>query len=47
MYLADPDLTPKILEMSETGETDEIYSVYLELGNTIDSVCDDGIIEWE
>ena len=36
--MPDPDLTPKISEMSETGETAEIYSVYLGLGNAIDSI---------
>ena len=34
----DHDLTPKCLEVSETSETDEIYSGYLRLCNTIDSV---------
>ena len=36
--LSDPSLTPKVLEASETNETDEIYSGYLRLCGTIDSV---------
>ena len=32
---SDPDLPPKILETSETGEQ-KIYSGYLRLYNTID-----------
>ena len=34
----DHDLTPKCLEVSETSETDDIYSVYLRLYATIDGV---------
>ena len=33
---SDPDLTPKILESFEISETDEIYSGYLRLCDTID-----------
>lgn len=35
---SDLDLTPKILESFEISETDEIYSGYLRLCDTIDSV---------
>ena len=38
MISADPDLTPKVLETVEIGETGEIYSGYLRRINTIDSV---------
>ena len=38
MIKLDPDLTPKVLETSETGENGEIYSGYLRLHGTIDSV---------
>lgn len=34
----DPDLTPKVFEMSGIGETSEICSVCLGYGNTIDGV---------
>ena len=34
----DPDLTPKVLETSETSETEDIYSGYLRLYNTINRV---------
>ena len=34
----DPDLTPKVLETVEIGETGKIYSGYLRRINTIDSV---------
>ena len=44
---SDPDLTPKVLETSEIGETGEIYSGYLRFCDAIDSVWDDEIIEWE
>ena len=43
----DPDLTPKVLETSETSEMNEIYSGYLIPYSTIDSVWYDEIIEWE
>ena len=33
-----PNLTPKVIETSETGGNDEIYSGYLRLCGTIDSV---------
>ena len=38
MIRLDPDLTPKVLETSETGENGEIYSGYLRLRGTIDSL---------
>lgn len=47
MISADPDLTPKCLETSETGEMNEIYSGYLRFSGTIDSVRDVEINEWE
>ena len=47
MIKLDPDLTPKVLETSETSETDEIYGGYLRFCNTTDSVCNDKTIEWE
>ena len=47
MIRLDPDLTPKVLETSETNETDEICSGYLRYDNTIDGVWDIGINEWE
>ena len=43
----DPDLTPKVLETSETSEMNEIYSGYLIPYSTIDSVWYDEIIEWD
>lgn len=38
MIRLDPDLTPKVIESSETCETSEIYSGYLRRSSTIDSV---------
>lgn len=36
--MPDPDLTPEVPETSETGKTDEIYSGYLRLDTTVDTV---------
>ena len=47
LKLPDPDLTPKVLEMSETSEMNEIYSGYLRFYDTTDSVWGDEIIERE
>lgn len=44
--LFDPDLTPKVPEISEIGGPSEIYSGYLRCGNTIDSVWHNEMIEW-
>ena len=38
MKIADPNLTPKVIDSSEASETDEIYSGYLRRSSTIDSV---------
>ena len=45
--MPDPDLAPKIPEPSDTCEMNEIYSVYLRFYDTINSVWDNEIIEWE
>ena len=47
MIKLDPDLTPKVPEISEIGGPSGIYSGYLRCSNTIDSVWNNEIIEWE
>ena len=38
MKIADPNLTPKVIDSSEASETDEIYSGCMGCNDTIDSV---------
>lgn len=34
-------ICPKVIELSEASETDEIYNGYLRCGSTVDDVWDD------